>query len=394
MPPGSSGVSGEFDYELPEITDGYQDPITLRNRAIKRKFHGSRTTSGKRAQTTALIHESLRSTATPSAALSKKRYSSLRPKIGIPKPRTITSQDESTAVPRFEPANRDSVAETPAKEPGLPYIGQSSRDFYKDGAVYTGKPSDWKPIEYSWYDHDPHRTLKVYQPDPTPSAQTPVMEYAVSAQPGSPSEQLFAGMEATEPTKATESNKADESKEASVKMVHEDPATPSSCSARVKGAGNVVGSEAGSIPSESTKTPKRFTVITKTMANPSTESVEESLNSTGSDVTDTSCERNTLPTPLDTTEKNMANPANEPMTEHVPIPPAAANNNEDFKLLVREAIDELRSLRTEVKLLKDEILALKAEEHEPEPKPRPRSSLLFRGFQAFWGSCWDVEYLT
>ncbi|KAL8887590.1 MAG: hypothetical protein Q9192_006301 [Flavoplaca navasiana] len=352
MPPGSSGVSGESDYELPEITDGYQDPITLRNRATKRKFHGSRTTSGKRAQTTAPIHESLRSTTTPFAAFSKKRYSSLRPKIGLPKSRTITSEDESTAVPRCKPTYRDSTAETPAKEPGLPYIGQSSRDFYKDG-----KPSDWKPIPYSWYDHDPHRTLKVYQPDPAPSAQTPVMEYAESARPGSPSEQLFAGIEATEPTKATEGNKADQSKEASEEMIHEDHATPSSCSARVKGAGN---------------------------------SVEESLNSTGSHVTDTSCERNTLPTPLDTTEKHMANPANEPKTGHVPIPPVAANNNEDFKLLAREAIDELRSLRTEVKLLRDEILALKAEEHEP--KPRPRSSLLFRGFQAFRGSCWDVGY--
>ena len=216
------------------------------------------------------------------------------------------------------------------------------------------------------------------------------MEYAVSARPRSPSEQLFAGMEATEPTKATESNKADESKEASEEMIHEDHATPSSCSARVKGAGNVVGSEAGSMPSESSTTPKRFTVITKTMANPSTQSVEESLNSTGSYVTETSYERNTLPTPFDTTEKNMANPANELKTGRVPIPPVAANNNEDFKLLAREVIDELRSLRTEVKLLKDEILAFKAEGHEP--KPRPRSSLLFKGFQAFRGSCWDVEY--
>ncbi|KAL8886380.1 MAG: hypothetical protein Q9215_005908 [Flavoplaca cf. flavocitrina] len=369
---------------------GYQDPITLRNRATKRKFHGSRTTPGKGVKTTAPIHESLRSPATPFVALSKKRYSSLRPKIGIPKSRTINSQDESTAVPRFEPTHRDSTAETPAKEPGLPCIGQSSRDFYKDGAVYTGKRSGWKPIPYSWYDHDPHRTLKVYQPDPTPSAQTPVMEYAVSARPGSPSEQLFAGMEATEPTKATESNKADESKEASEEMIHEDHATPSSCSARVKGASNVVGSEAGSIPSESTTIPESFTAITKTMVNPSTQSVEESLNSTGSDVTDTSCERNTLPNPLDTTEKNMANPANEPKTGHVPIPPVAANDKEDFKLLAREAIDELRSLHTEVKLLKNEILALKAEEHDP--KSMPRSSLLFRGFQAFRGSCWDVEY--
>lgn len=263
----------------------------------KRKFHGSRTTSGKRAQTTAPIHESLRSTATPFAAFSKKRYSSLRPKIGIPKSRTITSQDESTAVPRFEPTHRDSTAETPAKEPGIPYIGQSSQDFYKDGAVYTGKPSDWKPIPYSWYDHDPHHTLKVYQPDPTPSAQTPVTEYAVSARPGSPSEQLFAGMEATEPTKATESDKADESKEASVKMVHEDPATPSSGSARVKGAGSVVGSEAGNIPSESTIIPESFTAIIKIMANPSTESVEGSLNSTGSKFTGIFCQPDTLPTP-------------------------------------------------------------------------------------------------
>ncbi|KAL8879324.1 MAG: hypothetical protein Q9198_003041 [Flavoplaca austrocitrina] len=368
MPPGSSGVSGEFYYELPAITEDYQDPITLRNRATKRRFHDQ---------------------PPPHSQHLAKRYSPLRPKIGIPKCRTITSHDESTAVPRFEPTHRDSTAESPAKEPGLPYIGQSSRDFYRDGAVYTGKPSDWKPIPYSWYDHDPHRTLKFYQPDPTPSAQTPVMDYAVSARPGNPSDQLFAGMEATEPIKATESNKADESKEAPEEMIHEDHTTPSSCSARAKRAGNVVGSEAGSIPSESTTTPERFTVITRTMANPSTQSVEESVNSTGSDVTDKSCERNTLPTPLDTTEKNMANPANEPKTGHVPIPPVATNNNEDFKLLAREAIDELRSLRSEVKLLKDEILALKAEEHEP--KPRRRSSLLFRGFQAFRGSCCDVE---
>ncbi|KAL9005135.1 MAG: hypothetical protein Q9180_009813, partial [Flavoplaca navasiana] len=277
MPPGSSGVSGEFDYALPEITDGYQDPITLRNRATKRKFHGSRTNSGKRVQTAAPIHESLRSSATTFAAFSKRRYSSLRLERGIPKSRTFTSQDKSSAVPRSEPTHRDLTAETPAKDPGLPYIGQTSRDFYKDGAVYTGKPSDWKPISYSWYDHDPHRTLKDYQPDPTPSPQSPVIEYAVSARPGSPSEQLFASMEATEPTKAAEC------KEASKAMIRQDDTTPSSCSARVKGAGNLVGSEARSIPSESATIPESFTAITKTMANPSTESSEEYLNSTGSD---------------------------------------------------------------------------------------------------------------